>query len=69
MDPLSQIIGQGNQINGETLVRDAIAAIDYAADDKRITHLIIDINNLGNAGLASYKKLDTQLTNLEKRNL
>ena len=57
VDPLSQIIGQGNQINGETLVRDAIAAIDYAADDKRITHLIIDINNLGNAGLSKLQEI------------
>ena len=57
VDPLSQIIGQGNQINGETLVRDAIAAIDYAADDKRITHLIIDVNNLGNAGLSKLQEI------------
>ena len=57
VDPLSQIIGQGNQINGETLVRDAIAAIDYAADDKRISHLIIDINNLGNAGLSKLQEI------------
>ena len=57
VDPLSQIIGQGNQINGETLVRDAVAAIDYAADDKRITHLIIDINNLGNAGLSKLQEI------------
>ena len=57
VDPLSQLLNQGNQINGETLVRDVTDAIDYATEDRRITHLIIDTSNLGNAGLSKLQEI------------
>ncbi len=61
VDPLTQIIEQDQQ-QTETLVRDLVAAINSAADDTRITSLVLDLNYLQGGGLSKLQEIGRALT-------
>jgi protease-4 len=42
----------GEPVRDETLLQDVIDAVDYARDDDRIKALVLDVRDLGNAGIS-----------------
>ena len=61
IDPLNQIFTPPGQGDSETLVRDVIEAIDTAADDNRITHLLIDTDYLLGGGMSKLEEIGLAL--------
>ncbi len=65
IDPLTQILEQDQQ-QTETLVRDLITTINSAADDKRITSLVLDLNYLEGGGLSKLQEIGRALTRFKQ---
>lgn len=64
--PIDSLLADPSVSNPETLVRDVINAIDAAATDDRITHLIISTDYLEAAGLAKLDEISSALINFKK---
>ena len=64
--PIDSLLADPSVSNPETLVRDVINAIDAAATDDRITHLIISTVYLEAAGLAKLDEISSALINFKK---
>ena len=58
-DPLEKILSQG--MESETLVRDVVEAVDTAASDSRITHLLLDTDYMTGAGLSKLEEISSAL--------
>ena len=61
IDPLNQIFTPPGQGDSETLVRDVVEAIDTAADDNRITHLLIDTDYMLGGGMSKLEEIGLAL--------
>ena len=61
VEPFTELFNQGVARQTETLVRDMIRAIDSAAADPRITHLILDLNYLEGGGLSKLVEIGNAL--------
>ena len=60
VDPLEQLVYQ-NTASEETLVRDIVDAVDYAQDDPRITHIILDTDYMTGASLSKLQEVGSAL--------
>jgi protease-4 len=58
-DPLEQILSQN--LESETLVREIIEALDAAASDSRITHLLLDTDYITGAGLTKLEEISAAM--------
>ncbi|MDA9919238.1 signal peptide peptidase SppA [Porticoccaceae bacterium] len=58
-DPLEKVLSQGEE--SETLVRDIVEALDAAARDSRITHLLLDTDYMAGAGLSKLEEISSAL--------
>lgn len=65
-NPLSQAISQSSPYESETLLRDVIEAIETAAKDPHITHLILDTNDLTGGGLSKLEEIGSALREFRK---
>ncbi len=66
VEPLAEMLNQGVAGRTETLVRDVIRAIDSAAQDPRITHLILDLNYLEGGGVSKLVEVGYALKRFQK---
>lgn len=51
LDALSALGGE-NSLHSETVVRDLVRSIDLARDDKRVSHLLLNLNYLNGGGIS-----------------
>ncbi|MBT7257853.1 signal peptide peptidase SppA [SAR92 clade bacterium H231] len=63
-DPLEKLLSQG--MESETLVRDIIEALDAAASDSRITHLLLDTDYMAGAGLSKLEEISSALVRFKQ---
>jgi len=63
-DPLEKLLSQG--MESETLVRDIIEAVDAAASDSRITHLLLDTDYMAGAGLSKLEEISSALVRFKQ---
>lgn len=64
--PLDTLLADQSINNPETLVRDVIGALDAAATDDRITHLVIATDYLEAAGIAKLDEISDALIRFKK---
>jgi len=57
IDPVSEIFSQSNSRDSETLVRDIVASLDHAQYDERITHVLLDTNDMAGGGVAKLEEI------------
>ena len=62
VDPLTQIIVSGQTEQTDAVVRDVVDAITAAADDERITKLLLDLNKFLGGGLSKLDEVAQALT-------
>ena len=60
-DPVEQLLSQSGGRDSQTLVRDIVEAVDTAATDSRITHLLLDTDYLAGAGLSKLEEISAAL--------
>ena len=58
-DPLEKVLSQS--LESETLVRDIVEALDAAASDSRITHLLLDTDYIAGAGLSKLEEVSAAM--------
>ncbi|MGB2358900.1 MAG: signal peptide peptidase SppA [Porticoccaceae bacterium] len=58
-DPLEQILSQN--LESETLVREIVEALNAAASDSRITHLLLDTDYMAGAGLTKLEEISAAM--------
>ncbi|MDA8936940.1 signal peptide peptidase SppA [Porticoccaceae bacterium] len=63
-DPLEKLLSQG--MESETLVRDIIEALDAAASDSRISHLLLDTDYMAGAGLSKLEEISSALVRFKQ---
>jgi len=61
VDPLTQILEQSRPADAETLTHDLIEAIDRAADDERITSLVMELGFLIGGGISKLEDIGDAL--------
>ena len=61
IDPVSEIFSQSNSRDSETLVRDIVASLDHAQYDERITHVLLDTNDMAGGGVAKLEEISGAL--------
>ncbi len=66
VDPLNLILADENQNEAETLVRDLVEAIQQAAKDKRVTHLVLELSQLQGGGISKMNDIGQALTEFKK---
>ena len=59
-ESLSDLIGWPNQVR-ETLLQDILDAIDHAADDSAISSILLDLDDMGQAGLNQLQDIGAAL--------
>lgn len=62
----SDLIGWPSQVR-ETLLQDILDAIDHAADDSAITSILLDLDDMGQAGLNQLQDIGTSLNSFRDR--
>lgn len=62
MDPLAQMLTQGQEGSAETLVRDVVRAINAAGDDPRITELVLELHYFAGGGISKLEEIGTALS-------
>jgi protease-4 len=62
VDPLTQLLQQSGPADAETLVHDLTEAIDEAADDPRITSLVLELDYLLGGGLTKLEEVAQALS-------
>lgn len=60
VDPIEQLVHQ-NTAPEETLVRDIVDAVNYAQEDDRITHIILDTDYMSGASLSKLQEVGSAL--------
>lgn len=60
VDPIEQLVYQ-NTAPKETLVRDIVDAVNYAQEDDRITHIILDTDYMSGASLSKLQEVGSAL--------
>lgn len=65
-DPVSLILADENERETETLVRDLVEAIQHAAKDSRVTHLVLDLSLLQGGGISKMNDIGQALTEFKK---
>ncbi len=61
VDPLTQILEQSSPADAETLIHDLIEAIDRAAQDERITSLVMELDFLIGGGISKLEDIGDAL--------
>lgn len=61
VDPLTQLLEQSRPADAETLTHDLIEAIDRAADDERITSLVMELGFLIGGGISKLEDIGDAL--------
>ncbi len=61
IDPATLLLSSSNPESGETLVRDVVDAINYAAADKRITTLVLELDALVGGGISKLQEIGQAL--------
>ena len=61
IDPVSEIFSQSSARDSETLVRDIVASLDHAQYDERITHVLLDTNDMAGGGVAKLEEISGAL--------
>lgn len=57
VEPVSQLLGESNPEQRETLLSDVIKAIDYARDDDRINTLVLSLDYFVHGGISKISEL------------
>ncbi|MDO3382101.1 signal peptide peptidase SppA [Gilvimarinus algae] len=65
VDPLAALAGNDSR-HGETLVRDLVHAINRGAKDDRVTHLVLDLNELTGGGISKLREVGQALENFKQ---
>jgi protease-4 len=66
IDPLGEILSETSQQDSETLVRDIVEAVNAAANDRRITHLVLDTDYMAGASLSKLEEISVALLQFKK---
>lgn len=66
-DPFELLIGGVSAQRRETLLQDVVDAIDYARDDKRITTLVLQLDNMTYAGISKMQEIASALERFRMR--
>ncbi len=66
LDPVNQLMQQSAGIDAETPVFDLVDAIDYAANDARITSLVLDLGYLTHGGISKLEEVGQALLRFRK---
>ena len=61
IDSIGEIFDQSAMKRQETLTRDVVRAIDVAANDRRISHLILSLDSLENGGISKLTEIGNAL--------
>ncbi|MDE0840680.1 MAG: signal peptide peptidase SppA [Porticoccaceae bacterium] len=61
IDPLAEVLNQATQSQPETLVRDMVRAIDSAAADNRISHLVLGLDEMEGGGISKLAEIGSAL--------
>ncbi|BFM17206.1 signal peptide peptidase SppA [Maricurvus nonylphenolicus] len=61
VDPMTQFLEQSSPEDAETLVRDLTTSLTRAAEDKRITALVLDLSNLYGGGISKLEEIGQAL--------
>lgn len=64
-DPLTELMQQSTEYDGETLLRDLIEAINLAATDPRITSLVLELDHLAGGGISKLEEVGQALENFK----
>lgn len=65
-DPLTQLMQQSAPYDGETPVRDLVQAIDHAAEDERITALVLDLGYLISGSISKLEEVGAALARFKQ---
>lgn len=65
IDATSMLLGGENPQESETVVRELVEAINHAADDKRVTGLVLELDGLFGGGLSKMQEIGTALDNFK----
>lgn len=65
IDTTSMLLGGENPQESETVVRELVDAINHAADDKRVTGLVLELDGLFGGGLSKMQEIGTALDNFK----
>ena len=60
-DPIAEALNQASNSQPETLVRDVVRAIDRAADDDRISHLVLGLDDMQGGGISKLAEIGSAL--------
>jgi protease-4 len=60
-DPIAEALNQASNSQPETLVRDVVRAIDSAADDDRISHLVLGLDDMQGGGISKLAEIGSAL--------
>ena len=66
IDPVGEILSETSQQDSETLVRDIVEAVNAAASDRRITHLVLDTDHMTGASLSKLEEISVALLQFKK---
>lgn len=61
VDPLVDLLGSGEQLRRETLLRDLVEALRHAKDDRRIALVVLDTDALAGAGITKIADIAAEL--------
>lgn len=62
IDPMAQLLTRGQGGDSETVVRDLVRAINAAADDPRVTELVLELNNFAGGDISKLEEVGQSLT-------
>lgn len=65
IDPASMLLSDVNPEESETVVRDLVEAINYAAQDDRVTSLVLELDYLLAGGLSKLQEVGQALNNFK----
>ncbi len=66
IDPIAEIMAQGEGNKTQTLVRDIVRAINSAAEDDRISQLILELGFFTGGGISKLEEIGQALLNFQK---
>src|SRR5690606_33922019 len=61
IDPVSLLMSSNNSESAETVVRDLVDAIHFAAEDKRINTLVMELDSLIGGGISKLQEVGQAL--------
>lgn len=66
MDTASMLFDEDKE-DAETLVRDVVDAINYAADDKRVSSMVLDLNHLQGGGITKMEEIGQAILKFKEK--